>query len=103
HYLGPDGWRWRFWHWWVHERRPASAPLAARIADTNRRFAYFTHRTFRFEAARPFEAPGFDPGDYLELVCRGVWRHLLGGDERTVTVAGRAHRRDRSRVAWALG
>jgi len=100
-YLGPDGARWRRWHRRVHERRPASAPLAARIEDTNRRFAYFTHRSFRFRSSAPLDDPGFDPARYLDVVCRGVWRHLLGGDERAVPLAGRDHPRE-ARVRWAL-
>ena len=101
-YLGPDGLRWRLWHRFQHERRPESASVANRIAETNRRFAYFTHNTFHFRASTPFEDPDFDPAVYLDAVCRGVWRHLLGGDEREVTIAGRSHRRDGGRLAWVL-
>ncbi len=102
HYLGPDGLRYRFWHRVAHERRAESAPIARRIAETNRLFAYFTHNTFRFRSSVPLEDPEFDPGDYLEIVCRGVYRHLLGGDETAVTVAGRRHRRGQSTLGWVL-
>lgn len=101
-HLGPDGWRWRLAHHRHHRRRAAGAAWADGIAVTSERFAYFTHNSFRFQSSVPFDAPGFDPGDYLETVCRGVWRHLLGGDERAVPIAGRAHQRDGGRIGWAL-
>ena len=101
-HLGPEDWRWRLAHERHHRRRADGEPWAESIAETSRRFAYFTHNSFRFTSSVPFDAPDFDPGDYLETVCRGVWRHLLGGDERAVTVAGRAHARDGGRVAWVL-
>lgn len=101
-HLGPEDWRWRVAHERHHRRRAAGEAWADNLAETSRRFAYFTHNSFRFTSSVPFDAPDFDPGDYLETVCRGVWRHLLGGDERAVTVAGRAHARDSGRVAWAL-
>jgi len=101
-HLGPEDWRWRVAHERHHRRRAAGAAWPESLAETSRRFAYFTHNSFRFTSSVPFDAPDFDPGDYLETVCRGVWRHLLGGDERAVTVAGRAHARDGGRVSWAL-
>ncbi len=101
-HLGPEDWRWRVAHERHHRRRAAGEAWPDNLAETSRRFAYFTHNSFRFTSSVPFDAPDFDPGDYLETVCRGVWRHLLGGDERAVTVAGRAHARDGGRVSWAL-
>jgi 1-acyl-sn-glycerol-3-phosphate acyltransferase len=101
-HLGPDGLRWRLAHHRHHRRRAAGASWPDALEATSRRFAYFTHETFRFRSSVPFEEPGFDPGDYLETVCAGVWRHLLGGDEREVTLGGRAHRRDGSRAGWVL-
>jgi 1-acyl-sn-glycerol-3-phosphate acyltransferase len=101
-HLGPAGWRWRLAHH-LHHRRPAQgASWPDALAETSRRFAYFTHSTFRFESSVPLADPGFEPGAYLDTVCAGVWRHLLGGDEREVTIAGRAHRRDGSRAGWVL-
>lgn len=101
-HLGPAGWRWRLAHH-LHHRRPArGAPWPEALAETSRRFAYFTHSTFRFESSVPIADPAFEPGAYLDTVCAGVWRHLLGGDEREVTIAGRAHRRDGGRAAWVL-
>lgn len=100
-YLGPDGPIYRLVHWLQHHRKPESARIAHRIADTNRRFAYFTCNTFRFRASLPFDEPGFDPGDYLDTTCRGVYRHLLGGDKTEVTIAGRQHRREGTDAVWS--
>lgn len=99
-HLGPAGWRWQLAHH-RHHRRPArGASWPEALAETSRRFAYFTHSTFRFESSVPLADPAFEPGAYLDTVCAGVWRHLLGGDEREVTIAGRAHQRDGGRAAW---
>ncbi|HSJ98903.1 MAG TPA: 1-acyl-sn-glycerol-3-phosphate acyltransferase, partial [Myxococcota bacterium] len=101
-HLGPAGWRSRLAHQLHHRRRAAGASWPDAIAETSRRFAYFTHSTFRFASSVPVADPEFEPGAYLDTVCAGVWRHLLGGDEREVTIAGRARRRDGSRTGWVL-
>lgn len=101
-YLGRDGPIYRLVHWLQHHRRPESASLADRIADTNRSFAYFTYNTFRFRSSVPLDETGFDPGDYLDTTCRGVYRHLLGGDTTEVTLAGRRHRREGTDAVWVL-
>jgi fatty acyl-CoA reductase len=101
-HLGPAGWRWRIAHHLHHRRPAAGASWPDAIEETSRRFAYFTHTSFRFSSSVPFVDPDFTPGDYLDVVCHGVWRHLLGGDEREVAIAGSAHRRDGSRAGWVL-
>jgi len=101
-YLGPDGPIYRIAHWLQHHRKPESARMADRIDDTNKRFAYFTYNTFRFRSSVPFDEPGFDPGEYIDTTCRGVYRHLLGGDKSEVTIAGRQHRREGTDAVWVL-
>lgn len=101
-HLGPDGLRWRLAHHRHHRRRAGGASWPDAIEATSRRFAYFTHKSFCFRSSVPLEEPGFDPGAYLDTVCAGVWRHLLGGDEREVGITGRALRRDGSRAGWVL-
>jgi 1-acyl-sn-glycerol-3-phosphate acyltransferase len=101
HYIGPDGLRYRLWHLAQHRLRRESKPIAERLADTNRRFAYFTLNTFRFRSSLPLRDPDFDVARYLDTVCRGIYQHLLGGDKREVNLAGRAHRRRRGDLGWA--
>ena len=101
-FLGRDGFRYRLAHERHHRRPAAGASWPDAIAETSARFAYFTHSSFRFRTSVPLVELDFEPARYLDTVCRGVWRHLLGGDEHTVTIAGRAHGRDGSRLGWVL-
>jgi thioester reductase-like protein len=92
-YVGPRGWRFHLAHALHHELPGAAAALWLRVRGkerlasaarrlrerqraVNRDFAYFTHSSFDFAAARPL-TPALDPARYLDLVCEGVDRHLL--------------------------
>ena len=63
----------------------------------NSAFAYFTHRTFDFRRARAV-ARGFDPVAYLDVVLRGMHRHLV---RRDPTQESLLHADPRSMLAWA--
>ena len=91
-YVGPEGPLYRLQHRIQHKLRRYSRPVADRLEETNRVFSYFTHNTFRFESSAPFADPHFAPDRYIDLVSRGIHRHLLGGDE-----GDRVHRRPRMR------
>ena len=93
HYLGPPGLRYRFHHWRHHQRRSGGHLVAPRLDETNRRFAYFTSNTFRFESAAPLRAQGFEAKAYLERICRGVSVHLLDADMERLSLGGRRHPR----------
>jgi nucleoside-diphosphate-sugar epimerase len=59
-----------------------------RIRELNRAFPYFTTNSFDFRSERPAaDAP--DAREYVEVVCRGIHRHLLRRDRREVPLAGR--------------
>lgn len=100
-YLGPDGPLYRLNHWLYHERGPALRRKAESLAAANRMFAYFTHKTFCFQSSVPFDPPGFNATDYIETVCRGVSRHLMGADHTAVPIAGRLHPRSGKDLRWA--
>jgi thioester reductase-like protein len=74
----------RFWYALTGRRAESSraARLAARLAEINRTFAYFTRQEFDFRSAQPVLPPSFDPNEYLRHVCAGVLRRLATG-ERT--------------------
>ena len=72
----------------------------AKIRYMNSAFEYFTHHTFDFRSAEPVVAPGFKPERYIELINRGMYRHLLGHDESQLTIAGETHDDARGDVAW---
>ena len=91
HYVGPGGFRYRYHHWRHHLRRADARLVAPRLEETNRRFAYFTSHTFRFQSSIPLKRPDFEPRRYLERLCRGVAVHLLDADLGRVSLAGRRH------------
>jgi len=101
-YMGPDGLRYRLWHLLEHRLRPHARPVADRMAEANRRFAYFTHNTFRFRSSVPFRDPEFEVPAYVDTVCEGIHRFLLGADPTEIALAGRRHRRPRGDLWWAL-
>ncbi len=101
-YLGPEGLRYRFYHWLHHQRRPKSRSIADRVTRTNRIFGYFTRHTFRFRVASPSDDGAFEPEAYIETVCKGVARHLMGVKNSEVSLAGRRHPKVQSDVRFAL-
>jgi thioester reductase-like protein len=101
-YVGPDGVLYRIHHFLQHRLRKHSRPLANRMDETNKVFAYFTHNTFRFKSSCPGDDLEPDVERYLDLICRGIYRHLLGGDKTEVALAGRGHKRAFADFWWAL-
>ena len=80
-YVGPSGPVYRLQHRVQHGMRRLSRPVAERLDEMNRVFAYFTHHSFRFESSVPFAPPGFRPERYVDGVSRGIHRHLLAAAE----------------------
>lgn len=79
---------------------------ARRIEDKlgmlNEIFPYFTHNTFDFRTSTPLDA-SFDPAEYIQIVCDGVYEHLLKHKPRQTMLGGKKHKGDVSDVRWALG
>lgn len=86
-------------------RREGPARTLAKLSERQRYlnsvFRYFTHNTFAFASSLPLD-DDFEPRAYLETVCRGVYTHLLRGDEGEFVFAGR-QRRVKSDLAWTIG
>jgi len=101
-YVGPDGILYRIHHFLQHRLRKHARPLANRLDETNKVFAYFTHNTFRFASSCPSDDLEPDVERYVDLICRGIFRHLLGGDTTEVALAGRGHKRAFADFWWAL-
>lgn len=70
----------------------SASRLGERITYLNRAFPYFTHKTFDFRSALPVLDASFRREAYVELVCRGVYRHLMKRDETEMSLAGRKHK-----------
>ncbi len=66
--------------------------LAEKLKYINEAFPYFTSNTFAFDASQPLQDPLFRKLDYIELCCRGIYRHLYKRDETQMSLAGRKHK-----------
>ena len=113
HYLGPKDMRFRLAEA-LHHRLPIALAslrsrqmrrkaksLRIRLAHINRAFPYFTSHSFDFHSTEPLDH-GFEPKRYIRMVCRGVHRHLLRGDQTQWTLAGRKHPGHEGDFRWAL-
>lgn len=52
-------------------------PACPRLRSLHDNFAYFTRHSFDFRSSLPLDV-GFDAERYLQTVCEGVQRHLMG-------------------------
>jgi alcohol-forming fatty acyl-CoA reductase len=75
--------------------------LIEKLDYLNEAFPYFTQNTYDFngDSAIPLD---FVASKYVEVVCRGVYRYLVGKDETEMVFAGRRHKDGRADVPWAL-
>jgi alcohol-forming fatty acyl-CoA reductase len=67
-------------------RRKARS-LRARLDMLNRAFPYFTSNSFEFQSSQPLD-PGFEPKEYVRLVCQGMHQHILRQDPTQWILAG---------------
>lgn len=84
-----------------HKMRRVARRMLNRVNYLNTAFSYFTHHTFHFDTSVPMDVPGFDPKAYVDIVCGGVYRHLMGFDVHETTLAGRQHRPPKRDLSWA--
>jgi fatty acyl-CoA reductase len=118
-YVGPRGARYRAAHW-RHQKGPAQlvktwlklrgdkrqgrrlAKLIEKLDYLNEAFPYFTQNTYDFRGDSAVDTAEFSAAKYVEVVCRGVYRYLVGKDETEMSFAGRQHTDGRADVPWAL-
>jgi len=93
--------------WFAITQQPKMArqvrKLGEKLAYVNGAFPYFTHKTFDFQSKSPLLGKSFHREDYIELVCRGVYRHLMKRDETEMSLGGRKHKDSSTDLQWALG
>lgn len=110
-YLGPPGLRFAVADTLHHRLSVAWARLRsrrtgrfggqvlARVTQLNTAFPYFTRRSFAFRTNGTV-SDGFQSKSYVALVCRGVYRHILGRDDTEWLLAGREHGGHRGDLRW---
>ncbi len=79
--------------------RRSGSQLLARLDYLNTVFPYFV-QSFNFRSTQPHDDT-FDPRSYVTTVSRGVYRHILGGDDTEWLLAGRRHQGHGGDVRWA--
>lgn len=112
-YLGPPGLRFaladRLYHrlavtvagFRSARARRVGGQLLARVAHLNTAFPYFTRNSFAFRSSTPLD-DSFDPLTYVTTVSRGVYRHILGGDDTQWVLAGRRHGGHGGDLRWVI-
>ena len=83
------------------ELRRKAKSLRTRLAHINRAFPYFTSHSFDFHSSEPLDH-GYEPTSYIRMVCRGVHRHLLRGDQSQWIMAGRKHPGHEGDFRWSM-
>ena len=76
--------------------------LDERVQRLNGAFRYFIHHSFDFRPAVSSIPSGFSPTQYIDIVNRGMYKHLLRRNESELTLAGRAHEDPQGDLRWAL-
>ena len=76
--------------------------LDERVQRLNGAFRYFIHHSFDFRPSVPAIPDGFSPTEYIDIVNRGMYRHLLRRNESELTLAGRSHEDPHGDLRWAV-
>lgn len=86
--------------------KPAQArqveKLNSRVQELNAAFRYFIHHSFDFRPSQPVSLPGFSAPRYMDIVNRGMYKHLLGRDESELPLAGAGHDDGQNDLRWAF-
>ncbi|MBC7460170.1 MAG: SDR family oxidoreductase [Thermoleophilia bacterium] len=61
----------------------------ARVRGFNRLFPYFTHHEFDFVTTATTHADRPDAPTYLQVICRGVYHHLLNRKDSEIRIGGK--------------
>jgi fatty acyl-CoA reductase len=76
--------------------------INSRVQQMNAAFRYFIHHSFDFRPTQPVALPGFNAPRYVDIVNRGMYKHLLGRDETELPLAGAGHDDAQNDLRWAL-
>jgi alcohol-forming fatty acyl-CoA reductase len=71
-----------------------------RIGYLNAAFRYFTHHSFDFRPSVNVVPQDFAPLNYLPVINRGIYKHLVKMDETELPLAGAKHHDARSDWRW---
>lgn len=75
--------------------------LDERVRRLNSAFRYFIHHSFDFRPSVSSVPAGFSAEEYIDVVNRGMYRHLLRRNETELSLAGKSHEDLRGDLSWA--
>jgi fatty acyl-CoA reductase len=75
--------------------------LDERVRKLNSAFRYFIHHSFDFRPSTSSVPAGFSAAEYIDIVNRGMYKHLLRRNETELSLAGKAHEDVRGDLSWA--
>jgi alcohol-forming fatty acyl-CoA reductase len=75
--------------------------LDERVRRLNSAFRYFIHHSFDFRPSVSSVPAGFSAERYIDVVNRGMYKHLLRRNETELSLAGKSHEDLRSDLGWA--
>ncbi len=85
-----------------HKKLRQATRVGEKLKFLNRAFPYFTHNTFDFHATDLTGDPHWTVDGYIELICRGVYRHLMKKDASQMVFGGKQHKDNGQDLLWAL-
>lgn len=75
--------------------------LDERVRRLNSAFRYFIHHSFDFKPSQSSVPEGFSAEKYIDIVNRGMYRHLLRKSDTELSLAGKEHDEVWSDLSWA--
>lgn len=75
--------------------------LDERVRRLNSAFRYFIHHSFDFRPSVSSVPAGFSAEKYIDIVNRGMFRHLLRKSDTELSLAGREHEEVWGDIGWA--
>ena len=73
-----------------------------KVQYLNKAFSYFTHHTFDFQPSQGFDPAGYTPQAYADVICRGMYKHLMLRDDTALPLAGPDHDDARNDLRWMM-
>ena len=75
--------------------------LDERVRKLNSAFRYFIHHSFDFRPSASSVPAGFSADKYIDIVNRGMFKHLLRKSDTELSLAGRDHEEVWGDIGWA--
>ncbi len=85
-----------------HKKLRQATRVGEKLKFLNRAFPYFTHNSFDFHTTEPTGDAHWTVDAYIELICRGVYRHLMKKDASQMVFGGKQHKDNGRDLLWVM-